>query len=165
MRLNLNRSALLALAVLMAAPLFAAEDGAKKKKDKDKGNNAVAKAFELPTTITLSEEQNTKLAEVKKELEPKLAAVAKKRNDLLTAEQKTARTEAMKAAKAAGKKGKEAQADIAAAVKLTDEQKKKQAEIDKEFNEVTGQIKEKISAFLTADQKLLLKDKKKKKDA
>ena len=153
--------AMLALAVLIAAPVWAA----KEDKKKEKGGRAIAKAFELPTIITLSAEQMTKLAEVKQEFEPKLEELSKKQGNILTAEQKKARQEAAKAAKAAGKKGKEAQADIAAAVKLTDDQKKLQDEVEKELKELHGKIREKISSFLTAEQKVHLKDRKKKKDA
>ncbi len=150
--------AVLALALLMASPVCAAQDG--KKKDKD--NKAVAKAFELPTEITLNDEQKTKLEEVKKEFEPKLKEVAKKQADILTADQKKKRAEAAKAAKAAGKTGKDAKAEVDAAVSLTDEQKKKQEEVGKEMKNLTGQVREKISSFLTAEQKVHLKTKKKK---
>lgn len=161
MRKFVLKFAVLALAVLIASPVWAA-----KEEKKAKGaSKAVAKAFELPTIITLSAEQMTKLAEVKKEYEPKLEAAMKKQNEILTAEQKKARQEASKAAKAAGKKGKEAQADIAAAVKLTDDQKKQQEEVAKELKELNGKIKDQIASFLTAEQKAHLTTKKKKKDA
>ncbi len=161
MRKIVLKFAVLALAVLIAAPVWAA----KEEKKKEKGARAASRAFELPTTITLSAEQMTKLAEVKKEFEPKLEVLATKQRGILTAEQKKARQEASKAAKAAGKKGKEAQADIAAAMKLTDDQKKQQEEVDKEMKELNGKIRDQISSFLTAEQKANLTTKKKKKDA
>ena len=161
MRKMILKFAVLALAVLIAAPVWAAKD----EKKKEKGARATSRAFVLPTTITLSAEQMTKLAEVKKEFEPKLEELAKKQGGILTAEQKKARQEASKAAKAAGKKGKEAQADIAAAMKLTDDQKKQQEEVDKEMKELNGKIRDQISSFLTAEQKANLTTKKKKKDA
>ena len=165
MRLMVNRSLLCTLAMLITAPLCTAEDAAKDAaKKKDKVPHGVTRAFTLPSTITLTDEQKTKLADVKKEFEPKLVDVHKKKAAVLTAEQKTAKAEAGKAAKAAGKTGKERHADIAAAVKLTDEQKKKQEEINKEAKTLTDQIKEKIGAFLTAEQKAQLKEKKKKKE-
>ena len=162
MRSLVKSLAVFALAFLVAAPLTAA-DAAKKKKDK--GSRSVARAFELPATVTLTDDQKTKLDEVKKEYESKLTEVVKKQHDILTAEQQTARAAAAKTAKAAGKKGKDAKADVDAAVKLTDEQKKKHEEVGKELKELTGKIKESIGGFLTADQKALLKDRKKKKDA
>lgn len=153
----------LALAALLVAPVWAADEAGKKK---GKGlDNAVARSFKLPDTITLTADQQAKLAEVKKEFEAKVKEVVKKQQDILTAEQKKARTEATKAAKTAGKKGKDAQADVDAAVKLTDEQKKKMDEVGKELKELNGKIREKISEFLTADQKAQLKPKKKDKAA
>jgi hypothetical protein len=161
MRKFVVKFAVLALAVLIASPVWAA-----KEEKKNKGAaKAVAKAFELPTEITLTAEQQTKLADVKKEFEPKLQEVVKKQNEILTPEQKKARQEAMKTAKAAGKKGKELQADVAAAVKLTDEQKKKQEEVGKELKDLNGKVREQISGFLTAEQKVHLKTKKKNKNA
>ncbi len=162
MRQVLQQVSVLALAVLVASPVWAAQADGKKKKDNDA--KAVARSFELPSEITLTDEQKTKLEEVKKEFEPKVKEVVKKQSDILTADQKKARAEAAKAAKAAGKKGKDAQADITAALKLTDEQKKKQEEVGKELKDLNGQIREKISGFLTADQKVLLNSKKKKAD-
>lgn len=161
MRKLVLKFAVLALAVLIASPVWAAKD----EKKKDKANKAVAKVFELPTIITLSAEQMTKLAEVKKEYEPKLEELHKKQTSILTDEQKKARQEAMKAAKAAGKKGKEAKADVDAAVKLTDDQKKQQEEVAKETKELTGKIHDSIASFLTEEQKTHLKPMKKKKAA
>ncbi len=160
MRKFVLKFAVLALAVLIASPVWAA-----KEEKKAKGGKAVAKAFELPTEITLTAEQKTKLEEVKKEFEPKLEELNKKQADILTAEQKTAKKDAAKAAKDAGKKGKEAAADVAAAVKLTDEQTKKQEEVGKELKALHGKVRDQISSFLTEEQKTHLVAKKKKKDA
>lgn len=162
MRKLVLKFAVLALAVLIASPVWAAKE---EKKGEKKTNKAVAKAFELPTIITLSAEQMTKLAEVKKEYEPKLEELHKKQAGILTAEQKKAAQEASKAAKAAGKKGKEAKADVDAAVKLTDDQKKQQEEVSKELKELNGKIRDSIASFLTEEQKTHLKPMKKKKNA
>ncbi|MDB5334662.1 MAG: hypothetical protein JWN70_281 [Planctomycetaceae bacterium] len=161
MRKFVLKFAVLALAVLIASPVWAA----KEDKKKEKGGKAVAKAFELPSIIVLSAEQMTKLAEVKKEFEPKLEELNKKQAGILTDAQKTARKDAAKAAKAAGKTGKEAQAEVAAAIKLTDDQKKQQEEVGKELKELNGKIRNQISSFLTEEQKTHLVAKKKKKDA
>lgn len=160
MRQIWKQLSVLAVAAVMASSVSAAEDAAKGKKDKD--NKAVAKSFELPAAITLTDEQKTKLEEVKKEFEPKVKEVVKKQSEILTADQKKARAAATKSAKAAGKKGKELQADVAAAVNLTDEQKKKQEEVGKELKDLNASIREKISTFLTDTQKADLKTKKKK---
>lgn len=157
----LKNISVIALAVLVASPMWA-DAQEKGKKKKDNLDNAVAKSFQLPDTITLTDDQKTKLEEVKKEFDSKVREVVKKQNDILTAEQKKARNEVMKTAKAAGKKGKDAQADVNAALNLTDEQKKKQEEVGKELKDLNKQVREKIGTFLTEDQKALLKSKKKK---
>lgn len=163
MRHVLKSLTVFALAALLVAPVWAADEAGKKKKEKGL-DTAVARSFSLPDTITLTAEQKTKLDEVKKEFESKVKEVVKKQNDILTADQKKARAEAAKTAKAAGKKGKDLQADVDAALKLTDEQKKKTEEVGKELKALNAQIREKITSFLTDDQKAQLKPKKKKAD-
>lgn len=139
-----------------------AEDSKKKKKEPDFSKHAVMRVFKLPATIELAAEQKVKMDELKKEFEPALKEVAKKQDSILTGEQRAARKTAAAAAKAAGKKGKEAQTEIAAAVKLTDEQKKQQEELAKEVKEIHGKIREKMNTFLTADQQAKLKSNQKK---
>jgi hypothetical protein len=84
---------------------------------------------------------------------PKIAAAQAKLNSQLTDEQKKARAEAQKAAKAAGKKGKDAQADIDAATKLTDEQKKGVEEAQKEVQAAQAALNKAVAALLTDEQK------------
>lgn len=158
MRQIFNQICLFALCALLAAPLSAAEEN----KKSDPQSKAVAKSFELPAQITLTDEQKTKLKEVRDEFEPKVKEVVQKQSEILTAEQKQTRREVIKSAKAAGKKGKDLQAEITAALKLTDEQKKKQEEVGKELKDLNAQIREKVSTFLTEEQKVHLKTKKKK---
>ncbi len=67
----------------------------------------------------------------------------------LTPEQKKARTEAQAKAKADGKTGKEAKEAVDAAMKLTDEQKAAQKEVD----ELRAGLRKEAMALLTAEQK------------
>ena len=150
------------LAVLTALPVLAEETKEKKKKGNNLDNHQV---YKLPDTISLDDAQKEKLTGLKKEYAEKLKAAIAKQNEFLTAEQLKARADAAKAAKAAGKKGKDAQADIDAAVNLTPEQKEKKAAADKEMKELSKEIREKLEAFLTDSQKALLKTKKKKEPA
>ena len=150
------------LAVLTALPVLAEETKEKKKKGNNLDNHQV---YKLPDTISLDDAQKEKLTGLKKEYAEKLKAAVAKQNEFLTAEQLKARADAAKAAKAAGKKGKDAQADIDAAVNLTPEQKEKKAAADKEMKELSKEIREKLEAFLTDSQKALLKTKKKKEPA
>jgi hypothetical protein len=139
---------------------------AKKKAKKGGENPAVAKVFAVPEGITLSEEQQAKLTEIKKEFGPKVEDAFKKRDAILSEEQIKARADANKAARTAGKKGKEAQADVDAAMKLTDEQKKKMADSQKEIRDLQTKVRDKLTALLNDEQKAKLPkkagDKKKK---
>lgn len=148
----------LALALLIASPLWA--EGPKKKK-------AVKKAPPCPAAqqiermlqgLTIADDQKAKLEAIAKEYGPKLMEMMKE-TDVLTPEQKKARAEAAKAAKEAGKKGKEAQAAIDEAVKLTDDQKAKQAEAKKKMGPLQKELREKVMAVLNDDQKEQLKKK------
>jgi hypothetical protein len=76
MRKFVIKFAVLALAVLVASPAFAAKGDGKKKGGESA--KVVAKAFELPAAITLTAEQQTKLDAVKTEYEPKVKEVVKK---------------------------------------------------------------------------------------
>ena len=117
----------LALALLIASPVFAA----KKKAEKKAPTPATQAVDNMTKNLTLTDDQQTKLDGIKKEFNPKLADAMKAVDELLTPEQKKARQEAGKAAKAAGKTGKEAYQAVQDAMKLTPEQKEKVAEAQK----------------------------------
>lgn len=120
------------------------------KKPKKAPENQV---FAIPKEITLTDEQKTKLEEIKKEQGPKFAELTKKFDSVLTDEQKAARKEATAKAKADGKTGKDAKAAVDEAMKLTDDQKKQQAEVEPELNKLRLAIKEQIHGLLTDEQK------------
>lgn len=146
-RTVLSAGLMITIAVSTVTAVGAQEKGKKKAAGI---NNPV---FSLPKEITLTAEQQTKLDEIKKEQGPKIAEISKKLDDLLTAEQKSARKEAAAKAKADGKKGKEAAAAIDEALKLTDEQKKARAELQPEMAKLQLAIKEQIHGLLTDEQK------------
>lgn len=153
-------SACLVLSLLVAAPLCGADKAAKKKKAK---KDPTAAYFALPATITLSDEQKVKYEEVKKEFAEKAAKVQKEFDNVLTADQKKARHAAAKAARQAGKKGKELRQAVADAAQLTDEQKQNLPKATKEVQALKAQVREKFSEFLTAEQKEKLPKKGKNK--
>ena len=103
--------------------------------------------------LNLSDAQKAKLADLRKEYEPKFKANHEKMESILTAEQKKARDEAVKAAIAAGKKGKEIFDAAGAAMKLTDDQKTKMADAWKQAGALFKEFGEKFRAFLTPEQK------------
>ena len=141
------------LALSFVAPAVAAD---KKKK--------TPVAIKVPKSIELTAEQKTKLDALNKEFGPKLAECRKKQASIITADQKKARAEAMKKAKADGKKGKELRAAVNAALAITADQKTKQAETKKAMAALNKQIKTQFAALLTDEQKAKLKGGKKKKN-
>ena len=151
----------LAMAMLIASPVLAApkkHDG--KKGEKKPACPATQAVDHMTKGLTLTDDQKTKLDGIKKEIGPKLAE-AMKAQDTLTSEQKKAGQEAAKAAKAAGKKGKEMKQAVEEATKVTAEQKTKMADAQKQVKTLQKDLREKILAVLTPDQKEQLKPKKK----
>lgn len=128
-------------------------DAAQEKGKKKKNDGTSSPVFAIPKEITLTAEQQTKLDEIKKTEGPKLAELNSKLDNSLTAEQKSARKDAQAKAKADGKKGKEAQAAVDEALKLTDEQKKLRSEVQPEINKLQAAIKTQIHGLLTDEQK------------
>ena len=104
-------------------------------------------------SVELTAEQKTKWEAVVAEHGPKLKAAAEKLSKALTPEQVKARQEAMQAAKAAGKKGKEAEASIKDALKLTPEQQKAFDDATKEQKEIQAAFNTAVAGILTAEQK------------
>jgi len=141
------------LAVSFVTPVMAAD----KKKKK------APTAVKVPMDIELTADQKTKLDALNKEFGPKLAECRKKAAGIITADQKKARAEAVKKAKADGKKGKEVQAAANAALAITADQKTQQAECKKAMQALNKEIKTQFAALLTDDQKAKLKGGKKKK--
>ena len=142
------------LTVSFATPAVAAD----KKKKK------VPKVVRVPNTIELTADQKTKVEALNKEFGPKLVECRKKQASIITADQKKARAEATKKAKADGKKGKELRAAVNAAVAITADQKTQQAECKKAMGALNKEIRTQFAALLTDEQKAKIKAGKKKKN-
>ncbi len=149
-------SAVLALAVSLAIVGNLSAEEKKKDKRPDRPMMGMMRMFE---GFDFSEEQKAKFKELWKEHTPKLKAVGEKMKVILTEEQKKARAEARKVAIEAGKKGKEIRDAIQDAVKLTDEQKAKFAELRKEMQALRKEMRKKSMEILTPEQKEALKAK------
>jgi exonuclease VII small subunit len=162
-----NRAGLVFLSVCVGLPLAASaqEKGKGKKKNAPKIPTVSSQAFALPMDIELSDEQKTKLAELKKELTPKLEEVQKKVDAVYTDEQKKAREEAFTKARADGKKGKDLKAAYESSVSLTDEQKKQLAAAEKEVAAALKTARDKVLSLLTDEQKSKIRGGKKKDKA
>lgn len=135
----LKTMTLLALAVVIAAPMAAQE---KKKKKGEKGGNPLASTVAKVKEAGADEATVEKVEALAKEYGPKLAEARKGLGDAAKE-----MAEARKAAAADGKKGKDLQAAVDA-VKLTDEQKAALAsskELQAKFNAA-------VAALLTPEQ-------------
>ena len=160
MKTIIHALSLLLLAFAVITPTFAA-DKAKKKKP-------APVAVKAPKGVALTADQQAKLDALNKEFGPKLAACRKEASGIITTDQKKARAAAFKAAKAAGKEGKELRAVTGAAFNVSEDQKTKLAECKKAMGTLQKEVRSKMVSILTKDQKAQLKgvkkggDKKKK---
>jgi Spy/CpxP family protein refolding chaperone len=107
--------------------------------------------------LKLTDDQKAKLADLKKAYAPKVKELAGTMDKVLTADQKKARDEAVKAARNAGKRGPEVREAIQAAMKLSDAQKAKLADGRKAMGTLNKEIMGKVNKLLTPDQQEVLK--------
>lgn len=155
MKVTFSKSVLGLLLLAVIAPVSAAEEPAKGKKDPVE--QQVQRRFELPEAVSLTEEQKPKLEAIRKEFASKVKEQIEKREGSLTAEQKEARKAAQKAARQAGKKPKEIQEAAFAALKLSGDQLKQYTAAEEELKKFDKEIRSKIEEVLTAEQKASLK--------
>jgi Spy/CpxP family protein refolding chaperone len=140
------------VAVMLAAgSLYAAEKG--KGRDGKRGRDGAGDRIgSMLKDLNLTDEQTKKIGALREQYGPKLKEAGEKMQGIQTDEQRTARREAMKAAKDAGKPMKDIFEAGEAATKLTDEQKTKMADARKAMEAVGKELREKISAVLTPEQ-------------
>jgi len=136
----------LSLAILIAAPLFAADKEKKQRKAPEKPDPAAAVLKRLEKA-NLTDEQVAKIKEMAAGIAEKAAAARAKA--ALTDEQKKAQQEIIKKAKEEGKSRKEVAEALKAAVKLTPEQEKAM----EEARAAQAELMKKIMAMLTPEQK------------
>jgi len=153
----------------LALTLATAVSAEEKKKDEAK-KPAVNPIFTFNKNMkpAATEEQIKKLADLEKEYAPQLADLSKKASAIVTPERVKASVEARKKAIDDGKKGKEVQEAVDAAIKLTDDEKKTMKELNAARGKLNQEINKKKMGLLTDEQKESLKPKKKtepKKDA
>jgi Spy/CpxP family protein refolding chaperone len=154
------RTARLALLGILALTIAGSVLAADKKAEKKAPPCPAAQRIERWTQgLTITGEQKPKFDALCKEFGPQMKDVMKKSQDVLTPEQKKVQAEAGKAAKDAGKAGKDYSQAVAAAVKLTDEQKAQQATINKEMGGLEKDLRQKVMAVLTPEQQEQIKKK------
>jgi Spy/CpxP family protein refolding chaperone len=145
----------LAVSIVMVGNLWAAEEKTRPQPPHPMGL-MMFERLETMKGLNLTDDQKAKLDALKKEYGPKLKEAQAKTDGILTADQKKARDEAIKEAQTSGKRGREVWEGVQAAMKLTDEQKTKMAEARREMGPLGRQVREKIMAILTPEQKEIL---------
>ncbi len=133
------------------------------RKKKGGGNDPTAKLRKSVADSDLGADLKEKVVKVIDEHAGKLKELAAKVDGTLTADQKAARKAAAKAAKDAGRKGKAAQEEAFAAMKLSDDQKKKYDEANSALQAATGELNKAVAALVSDDQARALGVKGKKK--
>jgi Spy/CpxP family protein refolding chaperone len=130
----------------------AKKDGAAKRGER----KAPGVTARLVGKLDLSAEQKEKVAAIDKEFAAKAAEIQKASDAVLTKEQIEARNAAMKSARASKDKSPEARKaamkSVQDAVKLTDDQKKKMAEVNKSRQELNGKVLAALKNVLTEEQ-------------
>jgi hypothetical protein len=137
-----------------------AQNQDKKKKG---GNDPTAKLRTKVQESDLGADLKEKVTKVIDEHAGKLKELQAKVDATLTDEQRAAKKAAAKAAKDAGKKGQEAQAEAFAAMKLTDEQKKKYDEANAALQAGIAEMNKAVAAIVSDEQAQALGVKGKKK--
>jgi len=147
-----------ALIAAVAVPALAAAG------KKDRKGDPSARISKKLDSAGLSAEALEKAKKVIAEHSAKLKEAQAAADAVLTSEQVAAQKSAMQAAKTAGKKGKDAKADVEAALKLTAEQKGKLDEAKKTLAKEEASLTSDLKSALGAGDfaKLGLKTKKKK---
>lgn len=128
-----------------------AEQGAAREGQRQRPD-PFARLFTLPG-IEFSAEQQARVKEIRGEFTPKLLETQRKWDGVITAEQQQARREAFARAREAGKQGQELRRATESAVQLTQAQKKQQANIRQERNDLQREIRDRLLALLTEEQR------------
>src|SRR5262249_23609108 len=121
-----------------------------KEERKEVREECLAHMFAQLKELDLTDDEMTKIGEIRSEFRPKLVKAAKEIEGLLNDDQKKARDEGVKA----GKRRKE----ILESLKLTDDQKQKVAAVAKELGGLVREEADKVRDVLTASQKEELRE-------
>ncbi len=121
------------------------------------GERQSAPRSEFPAEIKLTDEQQTKLGELRATFGAKFAELAKERDAILTAEQLKARGEVEQKIRAGGMSRQEVAELFANAVKLTPDQKTKTEAVEQAANKLRQEAEQAKLAVLTAEQQTQLR--------
>jgi hypothetical protein len=148
----MNKALNIAIALNVCLALSAAPAVAAKPKKKDRAANPAARIEKKIDAAQLPTESQAKAKKVVQEHAAKLKEAQAKVDAVLTAEQKQARKQAVKEARAAGKKRKELQAAVEAKLKLTPEQKSKLASAEAELKQAQNALTKDLRGVLSAEE-------------
>jgi hypothetical protein len=112
-----------------------------------------ARSFSIPGPIEATDAQKASLKALQEELGPRLIELTEKQASLLTEERRVAREAAFKEARESGKDRESTAQAIEAALKMTDAEKAQLAETEQSLRELQQQIRDKIVALMTPEQK------------
>jgi Spy/CpxP family protein refolding chaperone len=121
-----------------------------KEERKDSREKCLAHRIANLKELDLTDDELTKIGEIRSEFRPKIAKAMKRLEDLLTAAQKEARDDGLKA----GKKRRE----ILESLRFTDDQKEKAATVAKEVGALVKEETERIGDVLMGAQKEELRE-------
>jgi hypothetical protein len=149
----------LLIAMLLFAPALAAGKKDKRQRDATAALQKRLSKSDLPADV------REKAGKIIAEHRPKVREAQAAVDAVLTAEQKTARAAAQKAAKEAGKKRKEIASDVSAATKFTGDQREQFAAAERKLATAQSDLQAALRDVLTAEQQdsLGLKNRRKKK--
>ena len=140
-----------ALVVVLAGGAMADEEK-KAKGKKNRERKAPSVTQRIVGKLELSDEQKAKCKEIDAKFGDKFAELNKKRQAVMTDEQRKAQRDAMAQAKKDGKKAAEARKAVMEAVSLTDEQKAQQKEVAKAMQELNKEVVAAVKGVLTEQQ-------------
>jgi Spy/CpxP family protein refolding chaperone len=149
----------LALIVSLSIAGRVSADMGKKIDEGKLADKATARMMAFMKGLDLSDEQKTSIKAVNKEFAAKFKQIIVKADGIYTPDQKKARDQAIKAAVAAKKKGKELTKAIKESVTLTNEQRAKMDDIAKEAAKLRKELQDKVLDILTPEQQEQIKKK------
>ena len=142
-------------AMMSATPLIA-QEAKKRDRNRQQQRQPFQQVFTL-RGVEFSKDQKTKVEEIRKKYVPVLFELQKKLNGVYTNEQRRARQQAFRSARDAGKNAQEVRKAADSAAKLTDDQKKQIAAIQKERSDLQTKIQKEIRSLLTDKQRAQLR--------
>jgi hypothetical protein len=152
MKKGLLWMAVVVLAALVAAPAGGEEKEKKANKKRERQNPALTGLVKQLESAELTDDQKAKVKEIAKGYEEKLAAIAKERAALLGEDGQQKMAAARKEAQESGKKGKEMQDAILAALELNEEQAAQYQKLQAGQQELMLALRKEVASVLTAEQ-------------